>query len=149
MIALMRAIYAFLIAQSSITNLVGTQIFRVQASQSVRSSGQNYIVYRRPHGEEETHLGGPSGFAREHVQFTCWARTFDDAWLIAATLRNLLHGLNHQTAFGSGGQTVNLKSCICRDYSDEDMPPAGGEEYGYFGATLEFVMQYVTTVTPA
>lgn len=107
-----------LLAQSSVTDLVGQNIFVTSASQG---TPQPYIVIDRMSGEKFKGLGGYLGTKRAEIDIECWHNTPGDATALADIVSDFLDDFT-----GAAGSATILESTQVDDADNYDTPKSGG-----------------------
>lgn len=88
------AVLAYLLADATVSGLVGDRIFPIQLPQKITSSGSSIsttlpaVTYEIFANEEEHILSGLVGFAETRIQFLCHADTFRAATAVCRAIKN-------------------------------------------------------------
>jgi len=122
-----QALMTFLLAQTGITDLVGTRIHFVQAPQDTETP---YLVFQKISGVREHSHDGASGLANPRFQFSAFAETYSAAKGVIAALQTALDGYTG-TMGGVGG--VYVGAALYEDEND-----LGREDSGLFGVSADY-----------
>jgi hypothetical protein len=107
-----------LLAQSSVTDIVGQSIFVTSASQG---TSQPYIIIDRMSGEKFKGLAGYLGTKRAEIDIECWHNTPSDATTLANIVSDFLDDFT-----GTAGSVTIKESTQVDDVDNYDTPKSGG-----------------------
>lgn len=123
-----------LLAQSSVTDLVGQRIFKTGARQG---TPQPYIVIDRVSDEKYKGLDGFLNTKHCEVDIECWASTQTAAAALAKVVSDYLDDFSGAT----GGSETILAAHQVGEADNYD-PPKGGGEIAEFVTILNFEFDY-------
>ena len=127
------ALRQHLLAQTTVTDLVGQRIYPIIAPQTGELP---CIAYRKIEGGHEHLVTGSAGHARPTFTLTVWALDPDTVDDIAEALRLVLQGANATWgAYQVTGLTLDGDS-------DEWVDPNDGEDNGVYGCTLRISFRH-------
>lgn len=135
-------LYDYLAGLTSISDAIGTQLYRGYAP---TSATKPYVVFETVSGDRAVHLGGSTGLVESLVQFDVWAGKSVVAGTVAAVLRAALHGYQHGAINGAGSTDVRSISLVA-DRSRVE-PAAEGEQVLEVNQQLDFSVWHRETVT--
>lgn len=112
------ALYAFLVADTTIAGLVANGVGKYHIYPNVLPAGvkATSIVYQEISAPGDHHNEGPSGLARPRMQIAAWALTPPSARALAIAIKNYLDG--YKGTMGSGGGAVTVKGAFFDDWRD-------------------------------
>lgn len=140
-------IYAYLVAQASLTALVGTNPVRLwpqNASEATNVRNGDYVVYGFTNSQHVTHLKGASELATYQFNFTVYASLSSGRNALSEVLRNLLHTKQNLVVSVTAG-SINIKSIQLRYCSDGYSDMADGTENGAFVRDMFFDVTFFET----
>ncbi len=127
----------YLLSKSSLTSLIGQNIFPEFGGQS---TSRPFIVYTCHDIEREVHLKGASASGDFYVTFDVYATTSYSRQAVGEALRNILHGRINTLLTDSNSNTCTMDwSELKRDTLGMKSPPDGTES-GIFCRTMSFRM---------
>jgi len=87
-------VFHLLQQSETLTNLVGTKVFPMRATQSKKNEVRSipYVLYGEIDGQREMTFDGPVDVARGQFQVDSWGRSYREARQIASAVRGSLHG---------------------------------------------------------
>lgn len=123
-----------LLAQSSVTDLVGTRIYVTVARQGIT---QPYIVIDRVDNEKYKGLAGYLSAQHAEVDIECWASTQTAAAALAKIVSDYLDDFSGATG---GSETITAVHQV--GDVDNYATPQGGGEITEFVTILNFELDY-------
>lgn len=132
MSALEEALRTRLLADSTVSGLVGTRIFPLVIPQGQALPA---IAYQRISGVREHTHAGASGLAHPRIQYACVAETFTQARAVADAVRQRLDG------FAGVIGSVTVESIMIQNQMDNYNLSADNEASSYT-TWLDFVVWY-------
>jgi len=141
---LVDAFYIRCAAQSAITDLVSTRIYRTKRPQNTALPA---LVYLKTGGKDETHQSGGTTLARARLLVECWASTPSGAEALRDAVRDAWH--TFAGTITSGGQTVTVLRAELEDDGENDSPPQDASDQASFLAEMDLSIWYrVTAAAP-
>lgn len=123
-----------LLAQSSVTDLVGTRIFKTAARQG---TDKPYIVIDRIDSEKYKGLSGYLSTQHAEVDIECWASTQTAAAALAKVVSDYLDDFS-----GATGGTETILAVHQVGEADNYAPPKAGGEITEFVTILNVELDY-------
>lgn len=133
------SLHSYLSSKTSITNLVGSNIWRGRLPQSYSWSSPA-ITFRRISEPHDHNLDGASGIAQARVQIDCWARSAATADNVAEQVRLVLQGYS-----GTLGTITATSVVLDNVVSIPEQPKDASDEWRYHIA-LDFLIFYRESV---
>ncbi len=131
------ALITYLLAQTAITNLVGTRIKPNRLDETTLPA----IVVRKSGGEHIRTFDGPIGCAQPSFTIRCYGTSSLQADAVADAVRLRLDG------FGPGTMgTVSVKEVVVEDEDDVFDPPADGSDDGFYAVDVDVRITHAETV---
>ena len=131
------ALQTFVLADSSITDIIGARLFPVSA---LLGTVWPYILYRRASTPREPTHGGSTGKARATFVLSCWSKNYDDSIALAALVIARLHAV--RGTWGTGANETIVSSSFVTDEADNfDASPELLEEQ-YYGRDVTVALSY-------
>lgn len=124
---------SLLLAEATITDLVGQRVYVNQADQSAASP---YIVISTIDTNPMLALDGTYGMRSAEIDIDCWAAGYIDAKTVAKAV--LAYLADYKGA--AGAVTIDAVQWI--DEDDGPQSPTDGKQLGRHLVTLEFVIQF-------
>ncbi|HKJ75398.1 MAG TPA: DUF3168 domain-containing protein [Alphaproteobacteria bacterium] len=128
----------FLLADATISGLVGTRIFPVRAPQGGSFPAMTYTPVS---GQRFHNTGGGAGLSGPRIQFDCWAEAYSEAKSLADALRERLDGYS-----GSAGSGT-VQGAFFDTERDSFEPDAGVS--GLYRVSHDYFVYYEESATPA
>lgn len=129
------ALYTYLAGKTSITSIVGTNIWKGRLPQSY-SWVAPALSFRRISELHDHDLDGGSGIARARMQIDCWSKTASAAESLAEQVRTLLQG--YSGTIGS----VTATSVVLDNVVSLPEPPIDSSDDWRFHIALDFIVIY-------
>lgn len=126
------ALRAYLLADGSISALVGTRVYPMKMPQGVTSDS---IVYQRVSNTGFHHMTGAVGLARPRLQIDCWSQSADRANALANLVKERIDGFRGDLDYDASTppNTLQVRGIFFdteRDLYDEDSELYGvGRDY--------------------
>jgi hypothetical protein len=132
-------LYAYLAAQSAVTDLVGTRIYP-----EWNASGNEtlpYVVYTLISESRDPHLGSASGLVRSTVQIDVYAATTRSMDAVADAIRGELDGFR-----GTWNESTVVRECHLESRRNGHETDGQAGNVGVFRASLDYRIWHVETV---
>lgn len=131
--AIKTPLYDRLVADGTVSGLVGTRIYRKVAPQE---AAKPYVTFQgisapRIHGVKNS-----LGVVQERIQFDCWADTDSGAEAVADAIRASLDGFT-----GTLG-SIRVQGCTHLDERPGMEPPIGGGETPIHRVSQDYMVSY-------
>ena len=134
-------LHAFLIAQTALTDLVGT---RLNPSFAKTRKPDTYVTYQRV-AQQTTHHqasgNSTSNIKWERYSFDCWAKTSPAADAIAQVLEDILDGFA-----GLMNTTRDVRRVFMQTSLNNHVPPIDGSQVVDFRSTIDFLFWYLKII---
>lgn len=131
--SLKSVIYAHLQTVTAVTNLLGTSIYPLQASQDHEPP---YVIFTLTDTARKHHMRGTAESVVTNLQMDVYAKTDASADTIATALLNALDSLSGVI------QGTYIGACLNRDEDDGLEEPIHGEGLGTPARILGFLLAY-------
>lgn len=128
---------AWLLAQTGVSAVIGTRLFRLVADQDVEKP---FAVLLTQTTEPQRNLIGPDGEAIARMQIACWGDTADQADDTRAAIRIALRSLEHSIVAARMPMTIG--STRIRDVSDTSDQELYDEDVRERRRLLEFTVRF-------
>lgn len=138
------AIVQRLLAQSSVTALVGQRIWPHVAPQGTDTNTLDYIVYHAVDKVHEQNLRGASGVCFARLQLDVFASSYARAKAIVEAIRMCIEGYRGDVTVGS--DIVRVVHCSLELEVDEFDPPIDGSQRGRHRMILDYKVGYEETI---
>jgi len=137
--AIEQGLRTLLLAQSSISTLLGEATKGVYVMQAPQNAVEPYIEIHVMSMNPLLHLGTTGGVRFTEIDIDCKARTLPEATSLASAVETYIDDLTG----AAGSDTVN--AVLLNDRAQDVEPPDGKREYGRFVETIDAQIQW----TPA
>jgi hypothetical protein len=129
------ALRAFLLADATISGLVGgSRVYPVKIPQGTKDKDA-CVVYDRVSGAGDYHMQGPSGYSRPRFQIATWAQSADAADALARAVKDRVDG--YSGPMGTGAALVQVQGVFCTDLRE-----IYDDEVKLYGVTRDFFVHY-------
>lgn len=131
-------LYDYLVAQTAVTDIVGTRIYQVNAPQGAALPLIEHVTLQV---EEYTHSTAGSGLAKTTIRIDCYDDSYDGVKTLAAAVRGELHG------FGNGSMGSQfVRSCFLTGTRDTHSAPTDASEVPVYGVSMDFEFMHPVSV---
>ncbi len=107
-----------LVANSAVTNLVGTRIYPLVAP---ASAAMPFVTWRRMGIQRQQTLGSPMGTPKLTLEYAIYGSTYDQAREVADAMRLVLDG------YGGTSNNTEVKQASLENESDDFVSLGGAE----------------------
>ena len=118
------AVVAILLAESDVTDLIGTRLFPGVAPQDTRYP---YGIYEAPNFEHEHNMDSASGLTQGEVTIFWYGRSRRQVIDVAAAAREALDGFPNSTV-AVDGTNIHVEALRLRDSGKGMIPPPPGSD---------------------
>ena len=125
-----------LVADSTVTNLVGSRIYPLTLPQGVTLPA---IRYQRITGTSDPHLGGTTGLAVATIQFDCVGTTYAKAEQVRDAVRESLE------AYRGTVNGVKITSVRATNHSDFFDAPVHANDVGFYQLMSDYEVYFSET----
>ena len=140
--SLQGALYEYWTAQSGITDLTGTRIYRLIAP---TSATKPYVVYQIISEAREPHMTAAGGLVASRVQVVCCDDTAEDAETVAEAIRAEMDGYK-DTTMGSGDNATTIRRILLDGAGESMEPPSVGSEVPIYTKRQDYVVWHQESV---
>jgi hypothetical protein len=141
-VSLQGALYEYWVAQSGITDLVGTRIYPTIAP---TSATRPYAVYQIISEAREPHMAAASELVSKRVQVTCYGSTPDSAEAVAEAFRAEMDGYSGDT-MGSGDNATAVRRVLLDGAGEGADPPNIGDQQAIYWKRQDYIVWHHETV---
>lgn len=134
------SVYEQLAADTTVTDIVSTSIYRGSAPQSAAIP---YVVMHEISKPHAHHLGGASGLAMPRIQIDCIANDPDTCETISEAIRDTLDGF--RGTLGTSN-TTNVRKMWLDTELDDNFSPQDGSDVPIYRRIMDFSVAHAESV---